>query len=109
MEFQTDPLIVAFDVDGTLIDFDNQPREDVINLYCAFQNLGYEMWVWSGGGKDYAAIWANRLELNPDRVLAKDKKLQPHIAIDDAKDADLGLATTLAVPPPVEGIWDRKE
>ena len=109
MEFQIEPLIVAFDVDGTLIDYNNQPREDIIALYRAFQALGYEMWVWSGGGETYAESWCRRLGITADRVFAKDNKLKPHLAIDDAKDADLGLVTTLVVPPPIPGIWDRKE
>lgn len=99
MYFQMEPLIVAFDVDGCLIDINNKPRPEVIALYRAFEELGYEMWVWSGGGQGYAEFHAARLGLKPHRVFAKDKNLKPHLAIDDAKDADLGLITTLAVPP----------
>jgi phosphoserine phosphatase len=107
MYFQMEPLIVAFDVDGTLIDIDNKPREEIIALYRAFQNLGFEMWVWSGGGVGYAEFHAQRLGLKPDRVFAKDDKLKPHLAIDDAKDADLGLITTLAIPP-LADTWKKE-
>lgn len=97
--FQLERLIVAFDVDGTLLDHNNKPREKVLALYRAFEALGYEMWVWSGGGLGYAQSCAHRLGLSPDKVLVKDRKLKPHLAFDDIKDTDLGIATVF-VPPP---------
>ena len=89
--------IIAFDVDGTLIDYDDTPRDSVVNLYYAFQDLGFEMWIWSGGGRDYAQRWADRLQLHPDRVFAKDRNLKPDVAVDDQKGADLGVMNTFIV------------
>ena len=80
--------IVAFDVDGTLITFDDIPRYDVINTYKYFQRVGCEMIIWSGGGIDYATHWADKLGLKPDQVIEKGS-IVPDIAFDD-EDVDLG-------------------
>src|SRR5690348_540781 len=91
-------MIIAFDVDDTLIappeatDLDRDvPNYEIINLYRWFQSQGHTMWVWSGGGEDYARMWADKLGLKPDRVLAKDTRLrdQVDIAFDDC---DIQLA-----------------
>jgi hydroxymethylpyrimidine pyrophosphatase-like HAD family hydrolase len=80
---------IAFDVDGTLIDKDDEPRHKVIDLYRAFQALGHDMVIWSGGGIGYAELWKHRLGLQgatlPKFVTAVD------IAVDDMAD---GIDTT---------------
>lgn len=55
---------IAFDVDGTLITFDDQPRREIINMLIALSSAGNEITVWSGGGKEYASVWVRRLFLD---------------------------------------------
>lgn len=99
-------LVVAFDVDDTLIvpaiatGFDRDvPNYDTIAIYRWFQAQGCEMWIWSGGGADYAEQWADKLGLRADRFFDKHvahKDIQagrmewPHIAFDDSSYLDLG-------------------
>ena len=66
-------LIVAFDVDDTLIipacatGFDTDtPNYETIALYRWFQSQGNYMIIWSGGGADYAKQWAGKLGLTAD-------------------------------------------
>lgn len=54
---------VCFDVDGTLIDYDDNPRDDIINLLKTLSNGGFNIVVWSGGGKMYAEHWVRKLSL----------------------------------------------
>ena len=54
-------LIIAFDVDGTLIDFDDKPRWHVVELAEQLAFLPNRVIIWSGGGKDYAETVARRL------------------------------------------------
>lgn len=102
-------LIVAFDVDDTLIipavatGFDRDvPNYDTIAVYRWFQAQGHTMIIWSGGGADYARQWAEKLGLVADQYLDKhyapavggqpltvDGPVQPDIAFDDS---DLSLA-----------------
>lgn len=87
-------LKIAFDVDDTLIvpavatglDID-VPNYPVIQIYKWFQDQGNHMTIWSGGGKDYAQMWADKLGLKPDRVEVKGphiKKDEFDICFDDA-------------------------
>lgn len=70
-------VIVAFDVDGTLIrsvDTERSPgvvsNDDVpivhqintLQVLSTYKNI--RIVVWSGGGKEYAAMWGNRLGLD---------------------------------------------
>jgi hypothetical protein len=49
---------VAFDVDGCLKNYDGSLRHEVCELLIAFLMSGFEVMVWSGGGKDYAmGVW----------------------------------------------------
>lgn len=90
-------LIVAFDVDDTLIipsvatgaDVD-LPNYKTIAVYRWFQKQGHYMVVWSGGGIPYAKRWAEKLNLKPDAVWAKmkDENVAVDIAFDDC-DVDL--------------------
>jgi len=52
---------VAFDVDGTLVDYHDKPRMDVLSLLTNFKRLGFKVIVWSGGGYDYAKTWVYKL------------------------------------------------
>lgn len=78
-------LKVAFDVDGTLIhqagDLIDTPRYEIIQLFKSFESLGCQMYIWSGGGIDYATHWASKLGLNAQ--IAAKGSFQPDIAIDD--------------------------
>ncbi len=66
---------IAFDVDGTLIrktDNGDVPRYEIICLCKLFIDLGHTVFVWSGGGMDYARSWAEKLDLLPNvRILEK--------------------------------------
>lgn len=42
------------DVDGTLIDIDDNPRPEIRELFITIKNLDLILVVWSGGGKEYA-------------------------------------------------------
>lgn len=71
-------LVVAFDVDDTLIipavatGFDRDvPNYETIAVYRWFQAQGHEMIIWSGGGSDYARQWADKLGLTADWYLDK--------------------------------------
>lgn len=91
-------MIVAFDVDDCLIipavatglPIDT-PNYDTIAVYRWFQAQGHTMWVWSGGGQDYARMWAEKLGLQADAVWAKgpvsddgvSAPYKPDIAFDD--------------------------
>ena len=76
---------VAFDVDGTLIHLagekEDTPRYDVIDLYWSFWGIECDLYIWSGGGIDYAERWARKLGLDA-KVVAKGSFV-PDIAIDD--------------------------
>lgn len=81
-------LKIAFDVDDTLIippiatglEIDT-PNYEIINIYKWFQNQGHHMIIWSGGGKDYAEMWARKLGLKANEIITKDTKLKDKIDI----------------------------
>jgi hypothetical protein len=89
-------LVVAFDVDDTLIiptcvtgaDRD-LPNHKVIQIYRFFQLQGNHMIVWSGGGVPYAKRWAEELGLHPDEIRMKGTG-HVDIAFDDC---DVKIAT----------------
>ena len=82
---------VAFDVDGTLIyqtgdkgmpgSIEDTPRYDVIQLFLTLQKLGCEMYIWSGGGIDYARRWSEKLGLSAT-IVAKGS-FKPDLTFDD--------------------------
>jgi len=88
---------VAFDVDGTLIKqgvmSEDTPRYEVIQLFKLLESFGCEMYVWSGGGIDYAKRWVEKLGLDA-HVVAK-KSFTPDIAIDDFPEDDLWYKSPL--------------
>lgn len=86
---------IAFDVDDTLIipamvagtDRDI-PNYDNIAIYRWFQLQGAYMIIWSGGGKDYAQMWGEKLGLLANEYrdksgLGDSKDLSIDIAFDD--------------------------
>lgn len=79
-------LIVAFDVDGTLI-VDDVPQVPIINTLQVLSKLtkNVRIIVWSGGGKDYAEMWGRRLGLDEYvwKYMQKDRNVFPDIAFDD--------------------------
>jgi len=79
---------IAFDVDGTLIDDRDSPRYEVIQLFKSFESFGFKMYVWSGGGVDYASHWARKMGLNAEIVVKG--SFTPDIAVDDIEDCTLG-------------------
>ena len=92
----------AFDVDGTLIDYEDNPREDVLSLLRALQGLGCNIIVWSGGGQHYAENWVHnlrRLKMLRGEVTAtaKSRDVQVDIAIDDVE-VDLGTVNICVGP-----------
>ena len=82
-------MVIAFDVDGTLIDFNDNIRPEVVMLLTTLVYAGNHVIVWSGGGKDYAEQVGRRLGL-PDTVVYLSKFPAPSfhvdIAVDDEKD-----------------------
>lgn len=83
--------IICFDVDGTLYNYNDKPRTQIIDTLKLFVSAGWTVCVWSGGGRDYAAGQGRRLGL-PETVLYTSKstgvvidgvKVKPHIAVDD--------------------------
>ena len=98
-------LLVAFDVDDTLIvpavatGFDRDvPNYETIAVYRWFQAQGCTMVIWSGGGEDYARMWAGKLGLTADYYVDKHFAQahplllgKPDIAFDDSSYLDLGV------------------
>lgn len=93
-------MIIAFDVDDTLIipavatEFDRDvPNYEIIAIYRWFQSQGHTMIIWSGGGEDYAKMWAERLGLKADKIIAKDTRLKNEVDI-AFDDSEIDLAKT---------------
>ena len=78
---------IAFDVDGTLIKKTangDVPRYEIIQMLRTLVAAGHIVFVWSGGGVDYAESWARKLGLLPDvRVIAKSSSYGIQLAFDD--------------------------
>lgn len=93
-------ITVAFDCDGTLIDYEGNMNTPLVALATALAQLRgeVEVIVWSGGGQGYAEGVAQRCGL-PSHVKAymKHRDLHPDIAIDDMPDASWTAALTLIV------------
>lgn len=86
---------IAFDIDDTLIIPSvatglpvDTPNYDTIAIYHWFQSQGHTMIIWSGGGIDYARMWAEKLGLIPDEIRVKEKFADIDLAFDDC-DVDL--------------------
>lgn len=80
-------LIIAFDVDGTLVSSDDVPSFQMINTLQVLSKLtkNVRIVVWSGGGKEYAEMWGRRLGLDDYvwKYMAKDRTFHTDIAFDD--------------------------
>jgi len=91
-------IVIAFDVDGTLrcncTDDCREPNRrivDMFNTLASFKNT--ELYVWSGGGANYADQFARRydLKVSPSHCISKiGATIKPDIAIDDIQDTALG-------------------
>lgn len=76
-------ITIAFDVDGTLIDYKGLPKKKMVDLAQALLKAdGVRVFFWSGGGLDYAKMIVRRLGLPEDRVVMK-ASFKPDIAVDD--------------------------
>lgn len=88
-------VIIAFDVDGTLIDSDDNPNwriTELLRIFSTFKNV--HIVVWSGGGREYAKMWVRRLELEQYvwKCISKTfPGFSPDIVIDDQAACELGL------------------
>lgn len=100
-------VIIAFDIDGTLIDENDFMNVNIVNLAVLLSRMkNVKLVAWSGGGADYARHHVQRLGLDKyfkgyyDKNHLKDtpegKKhafspdIVPDIAIDDIQDCELG-------------------
>ena len=100
-------VIIAFDVDGTLIDDQDRMIIRTVRLLTDLAHMkNVEVVVWSGGGKDYADMWVRKLGLgkyvkacydknhissdSEGKKHAFDPEITPDIAIDDIQDCELG-------------------
>lgn len=88
---------IAFDVDGTLrcnhTDTCNQPNKRIVELYKilnSFKNT--DMYVWSGGGAQYAQRFADAFGLPYKGGHCISKIGAPHmdVVIDDIQDTAIG-------------------
>lgn len=68
------PLKIAFDVDGTLFNYDDKPNEGIIKLLKKLADY-HEIYVWSGGGKGYAEQRVRELGLE-EYVVSCHSKLE---------------------------------
>lgn len=73
------------DCDGTLVDYDYRPREDVVAAVRALLSRGENVIVWSGGGVGYAAGVARMFFDGRVGVLAKDRRIltEQDVVVDD--------------------------
>lgn len=77
-----DQITVAFDCDGTLVDFfSGKPRYDIVALFHGFQRRGCVMMIWSRTGTDHARETMERLGLRA-KIVEKGS-LVPDVAVDD--------------------------
>ena len=105
-------LKVAFDVDNTLIDAELRPLHKNIALLIAMSTQkNVDVFVWSGGGKDYAQHHVDRLGLKPyvracygkHIIQNRDTKfecpqehtLTPDITFDDQHEVDFGCPNVI--------------
>lgn len=81
---------VAFDVDGTLIDYNYEPKPEVVALASALITArNVRVIVWSGGGQDYAQQMAKKCGLKDVECFAKFDANVP--VVDVAFDDDIAV------------------
>lgn len=87
---------IAFDVDGTLrsnkTDTSTEPNDNIVNLFrilATFKNV--DLYVWSGGGADYAKRFARmyNLPVKESHCISKFNAPAMDIAIDDIQETAL--------------------
>ncbi len=80
-------LYIAIDVDGTLIDWNEQPNQPIVELIKFFKTYtkNVRVIVWSRRGKYWADEWVDKLDLRKYvwRTTDKDDPSKMHIAFDD--------------------------
>jgi hypothetical protein len=88
---------IAFDVDGTLksnkTPIDQTCNRRIVRLFETFRTFkNIELYVWSGGGADYAWHYAQLYDLDVKQSHCISKIGAPHmdIAIDDIQDTAIG-------------------
>ncbi len=79
-----------FDVDGTLITFEDKPQYHIIKILRSLHSIGVDIYVSSGGGVEYAEMWLRRLKLDhlTVKVLPKGPELMEYgfdLSFDDEK------------------------
>jgi hydroxymethylpyrimidine pyrophosphatase-like HAD family hydrolase len=72
---------ICFDVNGTLINVDDTPRYDTIQLVKYFDKIGWKVYIWSSCGRDYGIYWIEKLGL--DFPVIEKGSIKPEIAVDD--------------------------
>lgn len=82
--------IVCFDVDGTLLQNAagaDVPRPEVVRILKLLHSKGNTIYVWSGGGAEYAQMQTTRLKLDQFVTGYAHKSdsnvIKPYLAIDD--------------------------
>lgn len=75
--------IIAFDVDGTLIDENDRPIYQNIDLLLWYVDRGYLVIVWSGGGIDWANLIVRKLGLEDIVQVEHKGSMYVDIAYDD--------------------------
>lgn len=87
-------VIVAFDVDGTLLQPEgleaNEDTRTLMRIFHGFQNV--HVVLWSGSGELWARQAARLAHVDHwvDQYASKTERVNPDIAIDDKKDTTLG-------------------
>ncbi len=103
---------IAWDIDDTMIipsvitGARDVPNYDVIQIYRWFQAQGHTMYLWSGSGRDWAESWNEKLGLQADFIIVKEKNLAIDICFDDC---DVDLAKVNVKVKRVDNFISRKE
>jgi len=100
--------VVAFDVDGTLIEEPgDKPRADIIEKLIWHFQQGDFVVVWSGGGLDYARMWVSRLGLDKyiHAIWPKQKTATTVDVTYDDQIVKLGKENILVGPGNYEERW----
>lgn len=81
--------IVCVDVDGTLFKLDGTLNQEIVEVIKAL-SIFCDVWIWSGGGKDYAELRARDAKIT-EYIQGAISKLQvdligrPDITFDDGE------------------------
>lgn len=76
---------IAFDVDGTLIDLStDEQKQNVVDMLKDFSYLkDCDVYVWSGGGIDYANMWCRRLAIESFCTVIEKGSIEMDVCFDD--------------------------